>query len=154
MFQLGRRTGQEALLPLCFLIQSGPQPPGKLAQELAVHSMIFKYFAERNYKQYTIHKQRKGLQRCIFDQDIVLRSATLEAAFNLSALGLSCFIIGSGLLGNADNDQDLKILAVKNLFCLALTNLWKTIVTLDHCCLIHIVSSKSSLQVLGGRESR
>ena len=139
---------------MCFLIQSGPQPPGKLAQELAVQSMIFKYFAERNYKQYTIHKQRKGLQRCIFDQDIVLRSATLEAAFNLSALGLSCFIIGSGLLGNADNDQDLKILAVKHLFCLALTNLWKTIVTLDHCCLIHIVSSKSSLQVLGGRESR
>ena len=57
--------------------------------------MIFKYFAERNYKQYTIHKQRKGLQKCIFDQDIVLRSATLEAAFNLSALGLSCFIIAA-----------------------------------------------------------
>ena len=89
------RTGQEALLPLCFLIQSGPQPPGKLAQDFAVQSMIFKYFAERNYKQYTTHKQSRGLQRCIFDQDIVLRSATLEAAFNLSALGLSCFIIAA-----------------------------------------------------------
>ena len=67
MFQLGRRTGQEALLPLCFLIQSGPQPPGKLAQDFAVQSMIFKYFAERNYKQYTTQKQNRGLRRYIFN---------------------------------------------------------------------------------------